>query len=168
MDSKTKRNVIVASMVLVVIVGVLFFYNISSTKNFEFRTGGYFYKANIINKGSSKNYKWDIGISKNNSKKGVVEDESNIESLEKFRDTIEKISGKKFEVFSMILYLLFILVIIEIVRKDSQILKAARSNKIFKLFVTILVIFLICKISISFVELNNLYKNINFYFGLIS
>ena len=168
MDSKTKKIVLIASMVLIVITAISLFYSINITKDFEFKTVAYFCKMEIINEGNTNVYKWDIGIAKNNTKSGIIENESNGESLEKFRGTVGRITRKRFEVFLVILYLIFILIIFASVQKDSQILKNESNKKSFQLFIVLLIIFLIYKISISFFELNGLYKDINFYFSLIS
>lgn len=92
MDSRTKKITLIAFMVLIVIAVASFFYNVKNSKDFEFKTGKYFCKIDIINEGT---------------------------------------------------------------------------KKVFQLFSTLLLIFLFYKISIYFVELNGLYKDINFYFNLI-
>ncbi|HEY5587530.1 MAG TPA: hypothetical protein VIK86_01085 [Candidatus Paceibacterota bacterium] len=168
MDSKTKKIVLIASMVLIIITAIALFYSVNITKDFEFKTGEYFCKMEIINEGNTNIYKWDIGIANNNTKNGIIENVSNRESLEKFRGTVGGITKKRFEVFLVILYLTFILIVFASVQKDSQILKNESYKKIFQLFNTLLIIFLIYKISISFFELNGLYKDINFYFSLLS
>ena len=168
MDSKTKKIVLIASMVLIIITAIALFYSVNITKDFEFKTGEYFCKMEIINEGNTNIYKWDIGIANNNTKNGIIENVSNRESLEKFRGTVCGITKKRVEVFLVILYLTFILIVFASVQKDSQILKNESYKKIFQLFNTLLIIFLIYKISISFFELNGLYKDINFYFSLLS
>lgn len=144
------------------------FHTVHSTKDFEFKTGTYFCQMNIVNKNNGKFYKWDIGIAKNNAKSGIIENEVNRESLRKFRNTISEILQKRFEVFLTIVYLIFILTVFVTVQKDSQILKKSDNKRSFQLFIILLIIFLIYKVSISFIKLNALYKDINFYFSLIS
>ncbi len=168
MDIKTKK-ILLISFIFVIIIGVVsLFYNVRSYKDFEFKTGTYFCQMNIINENNGKVFKWDIGIAKNNAKSGIIENEVNRKSLTKFRDTVSEIIQKRFEVFLAIVYLIFILTVFVTVQKDSQILKKVGNKRAFQLFIILLIIFLIYKISIYIVELNVLYKDINFYFSLVS
>jgi len=168
MDRKTKKIVLIASMVLMFIIAISLIYTVHRIKDFEFRTGTYFCQMNIIDEGNGKSFKWNIGIAKENVKSGIIENRVNGESLTKFRDTVASIDEKRFEVFLVIVYLIFILTIFVAVQKDRQISKNVSNKRIFQVFITLLIIFLIYKISISFIELNVMYKDIEFYFGLIS
>ena len=168
MDIKTKKILLISFIVVIIIEAVSLFYTVHSSKDFEFKSGTYFCQMNIINENDGKVYKWDIGIAKNNTKSGIIENELNGESLTKFRDTVSEIIQKRFQVFLVIVYLIFILTVFVTVQKDGQILKKAANKRPFQLFIVLIIIFLIYKISISLVELNVLYKDINFYFSLIS
>lgn len=168
MDTKTKKIVFIASMIIFVLVIFSFFYSIKNTNAFETRTGSLFYKIGIVNEGNTKFYKWDIGITKNNIKSGIIENESNEKFLEKFKNTVEGFSQKRFEVFLVIVDLLFVIVIFVSVQKDSKLFKNKINKKLVNLILLLFIIFLVYKSGFSLVELNRLHKDLNFYFGRIS
>jgi hypothetical protein len=165
LDSKTKKTIFVASAFLAVIVILSLFYHVNRIKTFESKTGSYFYKIDILSEGNTKGYQWNIGIDKNNNKSGIVENESNGKTLEKFRDTVGGITNKRLELFLATVYLLFVLIMSVSAQKDGQISKSNKEQ--FQLFAAVLVVFLICIISIFFVGLNGLYQDISFYYSAI-
>jgi glucose uptake protein GlcU len=88
--------------------------------------------------------------------------------LEKFRDTVVELKQKRFEMVLEALYLLFVVVILASIKKDSKINKNENSNKSSNILFMTLIAFVIYKIGISFIELNRLHKDIDFYFRMIS
>lgn len=168
MDSKTKKVIIIAALVYIVLVALSWFNYINNSKALECRTGAYFCKISIINEGSTKVHKWDIAIAKNNTKSGIVENESNEKSLDKFWNTVLNINTKRLNLSLAIADLLLALIIFVYVKKGGQIFKNKDNKNISQIFVMLLVIFFIYRISISYIELHGLYKDINYYFNLIS
>jgi len=164
-DSRTKKTVCIASILLIAIGALSLLYSVSITKAFELKSGAYFCKIDITGEGNARIYKWDIGVAENNMKSDIVQTVSNEKTLDKFKDTVGDVTKKRLELFLAIIYLLFVLIIFATVQKDRQIMKS--NKRFFQLFTAFLVVFLICIISISFVELNQLYKDINYYYSLI-
>ena len=74
---------------------------------------------------------------------------------------------KRNEMFDSILYLIFVIIVFQSVQKDSQLYKNQNNKKILKTFFTLLMIFLIYKGIIVFIDLNRFYNDINYYFMLI-
>ena len=111
MDRKTKKIVLISFIVGIVMIIVSLFYMVNSSKDLELRSGTYFCKMYILNQGTTRNFKWDLSISKNDSKNSVIENASNSKSLKKFRNTISEIIKKRYEMFALILYLIFVLII---------------------------------------------------------
>jgi|GEM_PF-1765805 len=168
MDIKTKKIVLTASVILLVLVVISFFYSIKNVNVFENRTGSLFYKISFTNEGNEHVYKWDIGIAKNTGKSDIIENYSNGKSLVNFRNTVNGLAQKRFEVFLEIAYLIFIIVISISVQKDSKIFKSQSNRKSFNIIMALLIIFFVYKIGLSFVELSRVHKDINFYFEIIS
>ncbi|MBL4937008.1 hypothetical protein JK636_14735 [Clostridium sp. YIM B02515] len=168
MDIKTKKIVLIASVILFGLVVISFFYTIKNNSAFETRTGSLFYKIGVVNEGNTEVFKWDIGITKNNAKSGIIENESNEKFLVNFRNTVNGLTQKRFEVFLDIAYLIFIIVIYVSVQKDSKISKNKSNKKSFNIIMLLLIIFFVYKIGLSFVELSRLHKEVNFYFKIIS
>lgn len=169
MDKKAKKAIIIAALVYVVLVAVSWFDFLNfNSKDLEYRTGTYFCKISIINEGSTKVYKWDIAISKNITKSGIVENESNGKSLENFRDIIGEINRKRLNLNLAIADLLFALIVFVYVQNGGKILKNKNNKKAIQVIIILIVIFFIYRISISYIELHYLYKDINYYFNLIS
>lgn len=169
MDRKTKRVLIIAVLVYIVVVAVSWFnYINNNSKDLECRTGAYLCKISIINEGNIKVHKWDIAISKNNTKSGIIENESNRKSLDKFWDTVLNINTKRLNLSLAIADLLLALIIFIYVQNGGKILINKDNKKTMQIIIMLLVIFFVYRISISYIELRGLYKDINYYFNLIS
>jgi len=168
MDRKTKKAVLITTIIFFIIAITFMFYKINNIKALQGSSGAYFYKINILKEESKRLSKWDIGISKNDIKTSVNESDSNRKTLDKFRTTIDQISLKKITLFSLSLYLIFILIIFVITKKNKQIYKNKKEKIILQVFITLLVIFLVYKIFTSSIYLNGLYKDAIYYFKLIS
>ena len=168
MDRKTKKTVLITTIIFFVITITFMAYKINNIKELEDRSGTYFYKINILKEDSKRLSKWDVGISKNDIKTSINESDSNREALDKFRIIVDGISRKKTSLFLLSLYLTFIIVILVIIHKDKQIYKSKKQKIVFLVFITLLMIFLIYKIFTSSIGLNGLYKDASYYFKLIS
>lgn len=168
MDSKTKKILLSASIAFTAIFMVSMFYTFNKNKDFEFRSGTYFCKITILDEATKRVYKWDVGISKNNIKNNVKESELNKKALENFRKTINEISSKKLSLFLLILYLTFVIIVYVSVQKDSKIYQIIDDKKSFQYFITLLMIFLIYKVFISYIKLDRLHKDAIYFFKLIS
>ncbi len=139
----------------------------NNSQALEFRSGKYYCKIDILNENSIEILKWNVAISKNNIKNNIIENDFNKETLRSFRNNINEIRFKRFYLFLFLLYLIFILKIFRNLRKDSQLCKRENNKKSLEPFITIIMIFLIYKIIISSIELNQLCKDIVYYFNLI-
>jgi hypothetical protein len=168
MDRKTKITVLISSIFLIVICALSVLYHVNNIKVYEAKTGAYFCKINIIQEDNTKIYQWNIGIDRNSIKSGIVENETNGKTLEKFKDTVHGITEKRLQLFLAVVYLLYVIILFVSAQKDSYILANKRNKKYFQLFIVLLVIFILYKITDSFVTLSGLYQDINLYFNLIS
>ncbi|HZK53668.1 MAG TPA: hypothetical protein VFC84_05695 [Desulfosporosinus sp.] len=167
MDSKTKKTLLIASAIFALIVTMYMFHIFSSSKELEFRSGTYYCKMNITSENTPKVFSWDLGISKNNIKNDIVENESNSQILEQFRQTVNQISSKRFSLLLFLLYLIYIMIIFLSIEKDSKLYKKESDKKILQLLITLMIIFLICLITNASIELNGLSKHAFYYFSLI-
>lgn len=167
MSSKTKKNILIDSVIFAIILVVSMLYIFNSSQELEFRSGKYYCKIDILDENSIRTLKWDVGISKNNIKNDIIENNFNKETLENFRNNISEISVKRFHLFVFLLYLIFILKIFINLRRDSQLYKRENNKKSLQPFVTITMSFLVYKIIISSIELNQLCKDVAYYFNLI-
>ena len=70
--------------------------------------------------------------------------------------------------FDSILYLIFVIIVFQSVQKDSQLYKNENNKKFFRVFFMLLILFLIYKVIIISIDLNGFYKDIDYYFKLIS
>ena len=168
MDSKTKKTIFIASIFLIVICALSVLYHVNNYKAYEVKTGACFCKIDRVGQGDTAVTKWNIGIADNNVKSGIVQNESNRKTLEQFKDTVGGITEKKLELFLAIIYFLYVVILFVSAQKDSHIRENKRNKKYFQLFIALLIIFLIYKITDSFVTLSVLYQNMNYYFDLIS
>lgn len=168
MDSKTKKVLIIAVLVYIVLVAVSWLNYINNSKDLECKTGAYLCKISIINKGNTKAHKWDIAISKNKTKSGIIENESNGKPLNKFWDTINNINTKRLNLSLAIADLLLAIIVFVYVQNGGKILKNKDNKKTMQIIIMLLVIFFVYRISISYIELHGLYKDINYYFNIIS
>ena len=107
MDSKTKKIVLITSMALIVILTASLLYMANTSKDLELRSGRYFCRMDILNESNTKIFEWDIGISKNKTKKNIIENEFNSKTLEKFRNTTSDIIKGSFRKYcGCIMYVL--------------------------------------------------------------
>jgi len=167
MSSKTKKKILIDSVIFAIILVVFMLYISNSSQGLEFRSGKYYYKMDILNENSIRILKWDVAISKNNIKNNIIENDFNKETLRSFRDNVIEIGFKRFSLFLFLLYLIFILKIFINLRRDSQLYKRENNTKSLQPFVTITMSFLVYKIIISSIELNQLCKDVVYYFNLI-
>ncbi|HCQ91701.1 MULTISPECIES: hypothetical protein [unclassified Clostridium] len=167
MSSKTRKKILIDSVIFAIILVVFMLYISNYSQGLEFRSGKYYCKIDILNENSTEILKWDMAISKNNIKNNIIENDFNKETLENFRNNISEISVKRFHLFVFLLYLIFILKIFIDLRKDSQLYKRENNKKSLQLSITIIMIFPIYKIIISSIELNQLCKDVVYYFNLI-
>ncbi|MDV3426055.1 MAG: hypothetical protein LIR50_02550, partial [Bacillota bacterium] len=166
MNSKTKKFIIIAALVYIILVALSWFKFINNnSKDSEYRTGTYFCKISIINEGGTKVHKWDIAIAKNNTKSGIVENESNGKSLDKFWNTVLNINTKRLNLSLAIADLLLALIIFVYVQNGGKILKNKVNKKTIQIIIILFAILFIYRISISYIELRGLYKDINYYFN---
>lgn len=167
MDDKTKKCLLITSVILVLIVAAYMFYIFNSSNDLEFRSGAYYCEISIINENNAAVHKWNVGISRSNVKHNLVESENNKEILEKFRKTIVEISSKRFNLVLLVSNLVFTLIAFVTVSRDSQLYKKGNDEKFFQLLTMLILVFLVYKITISFIQLNRLHKNIIYYFNSI-
>lgn len=168
MDSKTKKIMLMAFIIYTIIFIVYMFYESKSATNLEVRSGTYYSKLNILDEGNTRVFNWDVGISKNNVKRGVVKNEFNIEPFEKFRGAIINIKNTKSKLFLILLYLIFLIAVAFIILpKDAQLFKEKNNKKAIHRFILLIIIYLVFRTSIYFIELNRLHKDIVYYFALI-
>lgn len=97
--------------------------------------------------------------------RGIVENESNRESLEKFRKIIEDMKKNKVGLFLTITCLIFVIIIFLLANKDEKVHES--DDKSFRLFFILFIIFLIYKITSYFIEYNNLCKKAVIYYSYI-
>ena len=152
MDGKTRKMILISAAILFLIVITSMFFILINSKELEFGSGKYYCKINISSESTFKGCKWDIGISKINFKNDIIESESNRQTLEKFRETVSKIPVKRFTLFLSALYLIFLLVTLIIVQKDSQLLKKDSNRKYFYLIISPIIIFVIYIILTNFLS----------------
>lgn len=168
MDNKTKKIMLMASIIFTIIFIVYMLCEFKSATNLEVRSGTYYSKLNILDEGNTRVFNWEVGISKNNVKRGVVKNEFNIETFEKFRDAIISIKSVRSNLFLFILYLIFMVIASISIQKNAQLFKEKNSKKIFHVFITLLITYLLFRISVYFIELNRLHRDIVYYFTLIN
>ncbi|MEK6265916.1 MAG: hypothetical protein N2B06_14285 [Clostridium sp.] len=168
MDIKTKKIISIASIILLIITTVSLFYMVNTSRDLELKSGTHFCKIEISNEDNTKIFNWNIGISNNKTKTSIIENEFNNKLLEEFRSTLGKMIIKKYKIFYLLLFSIFVSIVFASVQKDSQLYKNKNNKLVFQIFFILLIIFLIYRIIISFVDLNGLYKDINYYFKLIS
>lgn len=168
MDNKTKKIMLMAFIIFAIIFIVYMLYEFKSAANLEVRSGTYYSKLNILDEGNTRVFNWEARVSKNDVKRGVVKNEFNIEPFEKFRDAIINIKSTKSNLFLILLYLIFLIVVTFIILpKNAQLFKDKNSKKIFHIFIILLITYLIFRTSIYFIELDRLHKDIVYYFTLI-
>ncbi|WP_291582240.1 hypothetical protein [Clostridium sp. UBA6640] len=167
MSSKTKKKILIDSVIFTIIFVVFMLYIFSNSQVLESRSGKYYWKMDILNENSIRILKWNVAISKNNIKNNIIENDFNTEALRSFRDNVIEIKFKRFSLFLFLLYLIFILKIFINLRRDSQFYKRDNNKKSLQPFVTIIMSFLVYKIIISSIELNQLCKDVVYYFNLI-
>jgi hypothetical protein len=166
MISKSQRIItifFIASIIMALVPYQIFCSRLDSMKC---QTGKYYYRINIIGSGS-RNFNWDIGISKNN-KISISETERNRGNLEYFRKAVDDIIYKKFELCMIIIYMISVLIFFAYLQRNNSLYKSEKDKKAIQVFITILIIFLSFKIILSFVDLNWLYKDVNYYYSLIA
>jgi hypothetical protein len=165
MNNKTKKMIAISFIAAIFLSVIPLLILNSKPDPMEYKSGNYYCKINIIGSGT-RNFKWDIGLSKN-SKISINETDRNRENLEYFRKAVRDISSRKITLYMIIIYMLFVLFVFTIVHRDNLILKNEKDKKIFKSVIAVTIIFLSFKIIISLVELNWLYDDINYYYSLI-
>ncbi|WP_373845372.1 hypothetical protein [Clostridium sp.] len=88
MISKSTKIFLIATFVYLIVMGSFFLYIFNRISYLEDRSGKYYYKMHILNKNNNESFKWDIGISDNDIKQGVIENGVNKGGLEKFAKII--------------------------------------------------------------------------------
>ena len=167
-DNKTKKIILMAFIIFTTIFIVYMFYEFKNATNLEVRSGTYYSQLNILDEGNTKIVNWEARVSKDNAKKGTAKNEFNIEPFEKFRDAIINIKSTKSKLFLILLYSIFLIVVtFVILPKDAQLFKEKNNKKAFQGSISLIIIYLVFRTSIYFIELNRLHKDIVYYFALI-
>jgi hypothetical protein len=120
MDKKGMKAFIISIIAIAIIDIGIFIYYTKETDIFQESTGKYFYKIDVINEGSEKVYKWDIGISEDETMKSSIENDKNREDLKGFREALGDMKYKKIKILYVASYLVLTLIVLFLVRKNNK------------------------------------------------
>ena len=160
MEKALKKKLMICFIsftIIILISSVYVFRNLRSTFNdFQVKSGSYFFKESYEAINKEKITKWDIGISKENIKRDIIENEENRSELNSFCETVINISKKKRNIYFLFIYDLLVITVLIITRHEKE----KYDDGFLKGMISMLAIFVTYKLLLSIFDLGDLLREV--------
>lgn len=160
MEKALKKKLMICFIsftIILLISSVYIFKNLSPTfDDFQVKSGAYFFNESYESINEESITKWDIGISKENIKRGIIESEENRSELNSFSEIVIDISNKKRNIYFLFIYDLLIITVLIITRHEKE----KYEDGFLKGMISMVAIFATYKLVISMFDLGDLLREV--------
>lgn len=160
MEKALKKKLMICFIsftIILLISSIYIFKNLSPTfDDFQVKSGSYFFKESYESINKEKITKWDIGISKENIRRDIIENEENRSELNSFCKTVINISNKKRNIYFVFIYDFLIIAVLIITRHEKE----KYDDGFLKGMISMIAIFATYKLVILIFDLGDLLREV--------